>query len=196
MHRIKLMRKSITVLLVAVVVPLTGCHHYGFTAKRKSELECPTDIRQTVPWCAGEDAVFHCPCGPSGHYYGARPPGWRPWPTSGAEWRDAFGAMPAAHGLPLVEPIAPGDHLQQPTEALPDQETPSEESSFDFGPASSSESHSATKPRIVNPSYEGLELSGRGSGGPMAAPTTENQKAGETRRAPSFNAANGSWIHH
>src|SRR5690606_29569223 len=113
------MRITWKMLLIAVVIPLTGCHHYGFLVKREQELECPTDIRQTVPWCAGEDAVFQCPCGPSSHYHGMRPPAWRPWPTSGAEWRDAYGAMPTAHCEPAVKSVMPGEELMVPTEAMP-----------------------------------------------------------------------------
>jgi hypothetical protein len=83
--------------LVAGLVALTGCHRYGCLVKRESEQNCPTDIRQTIPWCAGEDAVFQCPCRPAHDFYGHRPPGWHPWPTSGAEWRDAYGAFPVAN---------------------------------------------------------------------------------------------------
>lgn len=91
------MHKKLSLAIVlAGVLAVGGCNHYGCMVKRQSELDCPTDIRKTVPWCAGEDAIFHCPCGPSSTYYGARPPGWRPWPSSGAQWRDAYGAMPAA----------------------------------------------------------------------------------------------------
>ena len=67
---------------------LSGCHHYGILVKRESELNCPTDIRKTVPWCAGEDAIFKCPCGPNEQFHGHKPTSWRLWQTSGAEWRD------------------------------------------------------------------------------------------------------------
>ena len=56
--------------------------------KRASELQCPTDIRKTTNWCAGEDAVFSCPCGPDSEYYGYQPTCWRGWPTGAAEWRE------------------------------------------------------------------------------------------------------------
>ena len=67
-----------------------GCHHWGYFPKRQSELNCPTDIRQTIPWCAGEDAVFRCPCGPSPHFYGHKPTCWGYWPAPGEVWRDSY----------------------------------------------------------------------------------------------------------
>jgi hypothetical protein len=68
---------------------LGGCSPCGCLVKRQSELNCPTDIRQTVPWCAGEDAIFHCPCGPDRNFYGYKPTCWGVWPASSAEWRDS-----------------------------------------------------------------------------------------------------------
>lgn len=69
---------------------LSGCHRGGYLAKRESELKYPTDIRQMVPWCAGEDAILKYPCGPNQEFYGYKPTCWGVWPTSGAEWRDAY----------------------------------------------------------------------------------------------------------
>jgi hypothetical protein len=67
--------------------------------KRESELNCPTDIRKTVPWCAGEDAIFCCPCFPDGSFYGHKPTCWRTWPAPGAVWRDLRCAnMPCSDG--------------------------------------------------------------------------------------------------
>jgi hypothetical protein len=76
------------IILAALGIASSGCCSFGVCAKRESEANCPTDIRKTVPWCAGEDAVFHCPCGPEGNFYGHRPTCWRDWPTSASAWRD------------------------------------------------------------------------------------------------------------
>ena len=75
-------------LMLALVLLLVGCRPCGVLVKRESEMSCPTDIRQTVPWCAGEDAIFHCPCGPEASFYGYKPTCWSAWPASGAQWRD------------------------------------------------------------------------------------------------------------
>ncbi|RIK74241.1 MAG: hypothetical protein DCC67_16860 [Planctomycetota bacterium] len=80
-------QRKVAALLLPVV--LAGCH-VGVCAKRQSEECCPTDVRKTVPWCAGEDAIFQYPCGPSGDFYGHRPTCWRPWPTPAAAWRDTY----------------------------------------------------------------------------------------------------------
>ena len=74
--------------LLPCIVLLSGCHQYGILVKRESEMNCPTDIRKTVPWCAGEDAIFSCPCGPNEQFHGHKPTCWRLWQTSGEEWRD------------------------------------------------------------------------------------------------------------
>lgn len=81
-----------TVLRIGFLVcllGLSGCCAGGCLAKRESELNCPTDIRQTVPWCAGEDAIFHCPCGPNPNFYGYKPTCWSAWPADAAQWRDS-----------------------------------------------------------------------------------------------------------
>ena len=88
-------------LRIAILVSLLGiggCRPWGCMIKRESELNCPTDIRQTVPWCAGEDAIFHCPCGPDGSYYGYKPTCWNNWPAGGAEWRDSQCGPPMMNG--------------------------------------------------------------------------------------------------
>lgn len=69
---------------------LGGCCPLGFLVKQESELHCPTDIRQMVPWCVGEDAIFHCPCGPNREFYGYKPTCWDIWPAPGAQWRDTY----------------------------------------------------------------------------------------------------------
>ena len=110
--------------MLICLLGISGCCPCGCLVKRQSEMNCPTDIRQTVPWCAGEDAIFHCPCGPDNSFYGYKPTCWSVWPAPGAEWRDAQcspqltdcdgeqrGDHPAA--LPTlvpghVEEIAPG----------------------------------------------------------------------------------------
>lgn len=185
------MRITWKMLLIAVVIPLTGCHHYGFLVKREQELECPTDIRQTVPWCAGEDAVFQCPCGPSSHYHGMRPPAWRPWPTSGAEWRDAYGAMPTANCEPAVKSVMPGEELMVPTEALPQQVAPPE-LPMDGGTESSSDHET----RLINPGYEGLGPFETASSSSAGQSSTRAPKLPENRRPRSLDIASDSWINH
>ncbi len=180
------------------MIPLTGCHHYGFLVKREQELECPTDIRQTVPWCAGEDAVFQCPCGPSSHYHGMRPPAWRPWPTSGAEWRDAYGAMPtaaycqpAAQSLVPPESILPGEPYMVPTEALPHQFAPPPPPTIP-----GIETSTRQETRAINPGYEGLGPFGPSTSGSGGQNPTRTQKSAEDRRARSLDISSGSWINH
>jgi hypothetical protein len=89
-------RNYLPVVLLTVV---SGCHSFGPLVKRDSELNCPTDVRRTVPWCWGEDAVFHCPCGPDGPYYGHRPTCWRTWPTPATVWRDSYCPCPQPAGV-------------------------------------------------------------------------------------------------
>jgi hypothetical protein len=104
----------------------TGCQPFGYKAKAASECACPTDIRKTVPWCAGEDAIFHCPCGPSGPTFGARPTCWREWPIPATEWRDMHcsgmlgsACVTDAHQVPMT-PILPAEPVDAaPTQALP-----------------------------------------------------------------------------
>ena len=79
---------TISLMLLAAVVS-GGCRNFGYPVKRDAEECCPTDIRQTVPWCAGEDAVFQCPCQPDAAFYGYKPTCWSTWPAPGAAWRDA-----------------------------------------------------------------------------------------------------------
>lgn len=124
-------------LVAACVINLSGCNWCCF-AKRQSESNCPTDIRQTVPWCAGEDAIFRCPCGVSEDYYGHKPTCWRVWPSSGEEWRDAHCAVITAH-YPVMEAT--------PAESLPSQENPTPEEIF-AAPEMKSE------PTILLESYE------------------------------------------
>jgi hypothetical protein len=102
-------------VIVASALFVGGCR-CGCLMKRQSETNCPTDIRQTVPWCAGEDAVFHCPCRPARAFYGHKPTCWGAWPTCGAEWRDAHCVSPVCdypseliHQAPaLALPTGPG----------------------------------------------------------------------------------------
>lgn len=84
------MQNHFLALAIGTCLLASGCCHHGLLQKRQSEMNCPTDVRKTIPWCAGEDAVFRCPCGPSSHYYGHKPTCWGYWPTPGAEWRDTF----------------------------------------------------------------------------------------------------------
>jgi hypothetical protein len=80
---------KLMLILLGSMTLHSGCIQ-GVIMKREQEMRCPTDIRQKVPWCAGEDAIFYCPCGPDGEFYGMRPTCWGEWPASGADWRDAF----------------------------------------------------------------------------------------------------------
>lgn len=98
--------------------------------KRKSECRCPTDIRQMIPWVVGEDAIFHCPCGPSPCYYGYRPTCWNSWPSSGSSWRNEFcGEPPALETCEteetLYEPGPPLDLIEE----LPSRPVPKPKSS-------------------------------------------------------------------
>lgn len=88
-RQLEIAMSSYHVSLTLLLAGLTGCHSFGPLKKRESELNCPTDIRQTVPWCAGEDAIFRCPCGPTSDFYGHKPTCWRTWPAPAAVWRDA-----------------------------------------------------------------------------------------------------------
>ena len=120
-----------------VLAILSGCQHFGYVAKRESELNCPTDIRQTIPWCAGEDAIFHCPCGPSSDFHGYKPTCWGVWPAPGAQWRDAFcGPLARDHGGPCescqgrscqCEPTDPALVELPPLPAKPQQSDSAEE---------------------------------------------------------------------
>lgn len=113
-------------LLAALLISLIGCHH-GILTKRESELNCPTDIRRTVPWCAGEDAIFHCPCGPSRVFYGHKPTCWGIWPAPGSAWRDSYCGCSATylednqHMPPAPEPLPelPSQPNEDPTTLPP-----------------------------------------------------------------------------
>jgi len=104
--------------VLSCVMLLTGCRHYGILVKRESELNCPTDIRKTVPWCAGEDSVFCCPCGPNEQFHGHKPTCWRPWQSSGEEWRDLHcERIYSAHETGLPESL-PLEQVRHPTEVV------------------------------------------------------------------------------
>ena len=103
------------ILPIVLIMVAVGCRHCGILEKRRSELSCPTDIRQKVPWCAGEDAVFYCPCGPDREFYGCKPTCWSIWPSSGAEWRDAHCGPPIPdHGSQVSGQL---QELPQPSES-------------------------------------------------------------------------------
>jgi hypothetical protein len=122
-----------TICLLAMVA--TGCQ-VGIFAKRESECSCPTDIRKTVPWCAGEDAVFICPCGPSGDFYGHKPTCWRTWPAPATVWRDAYCGSATVEGCNPIYPIeiGPPVFLGDPAQApIPNAEAVLPETS-DTGP--------------------------------------------------------------
>lgn len=103
-------------ILVVCMLSLCGCRPCGWLIKRESETDCPTDIRQTVPWCVGEDAIFHCPCGPDENYYGYKPTCWGVWPASGAEWRDSRCGPPITGCTGSAESYPPAE-LPMPTPA-------------------------------------------------------------------------------
>lgn len=121
-----------------------GCHH-GLLQKRQSEMNCPTDIRKTIPWCAGEDAIFRCPCGPSSNFYGHKPTCWGYWPAPGAEWRDSYCGCPVQY--------ATEEELSVPTpvaEPLPEATEPNTESS-DREPVSARPAQQRAEPLFVPP---------------------------------------------
>ncbi len=98
------MRLQNYVSSVLGLVLFSGCQYdiggeYDIFSKRRSELCCPTDIRQTHHFSWGEDAIVHGPCGPDREFYGLKPTHWRVWSTSGEQWRDAyFGPLTEAEG--------------------------------------------------------------------------------------------------
>jgi len=99
--------------LVLCLATFCGCH-YDIFSKRRSELCCPTDIRQMHPFSWGEDAVIHSPCGPDAEFYGLKPTSWRVWPTSAAQWRDAYGAVITEPETWVDGESVMVDHLPQP----------------------------------------------------------------------------------
>lgn len=135
------MQSFMPAFLIGTIVTLSGCHS-GLFAKRQSEANCPTDIRQTVPWCAGEDAIFRCPCRPAQAYYGHKPTCWRVWPTSGAEWRDANcclepGMEYFGSEVPVESQDSLRDKLEGPT-VKPPEPLPVPTASRPVGPAEAS----------------------------------------------------------
>jgi hypothetical protein len=112
------MQNYILALAMCGSLLASGCQH-GLLQKRQSELNCPTDIRKTVPWCAGEDAVFRCPCGPSSQFYGHKPTCWGHWPATGSQWRDSYCGCSVEY--PTEEILSEPVPLSEP---LPDSVTP------------------------------------------------------------------------
>lgn len=117
-----------------------GCRNYGLLVKRESELNCPTDIRKTVPWCAGEDAIFCCPCGPNEQFHGHKPTCWRLWQTSGAEWRDLHceplctQCIDGAPVGPVKETISAPTEIITPSSILPAKPDPAHGSQNGISP--------------------------------------------------------------
>jgi hypothetical protein len=122
--------KSLLTILMAALT--AGCSSHGIFVKRQSELNCPTDVRKTVPWCVGEDAIFQCPCGPAEAFYGHRPTCWRTWPAPAAVWRDSYCPTEVSIESGIQNPFRDGDlvPLPQAEPALPqgplELETPTE----------------------------------------------------------------------
>ncbi|MEX2317465.1 MAG: hypothetical protein WD669_09965 [Pirellulales bacterium] len=111
------MRNACILSLIFLLVATSGCRWFC-CGKRASELECPTDIRQTQCWCMGEDAIFHCPCGPDSEFYGYQPTCWRNWPAAGAEWRDMHCPPPPSQFVPHAADAThqPGSQKNAPAE--------------------------------------------------------------------------------
>ena len=97
------MRQIWILSLVLCLAAVSGCHHCGCCSKRASEMNCPTDIRRAHCWCFGEDALFHCPCGPNEEYYGHQATCWREWPTGAEQWRNAYCPPPMGSRMPFQE---------------------------------------------------------------------------------------------
>jgi len=115
------MRTATTSLLIFAALVAFGCKSTGFLAKREAEKCCPTDIRKTVPWCAGEDALFQGPCQPDASFYGYKPTCWGTWPASGSDWRDLH-CGETHHGAVITELMKQNHELIE----LPSLESPPE----------------------------------------------------------------------
>ena len=138
------------VIIALAAMMCNGCY-FGPYMKRTSELNCPTDIRRTIPLSIGEDAVFRCPCRPACDFYGHKPTCWSDWPTPGTVWRDACcGPMHSGlrndgeYVLSAPETVTPveahpnGDPTLEGAEAsLPDLPPPAEVGPGGAGPSSS-----------------------------------------------------------
>ena len=100
-------------ILALCVAFSSGCH-VCFWGKRYSEFTSPTDIRKTHPWCLGEDALFHYPCGPNRANYGLKQTEWRDWGDAGTCYSEGSYIPPDGSTVPLREglpsPSAPGEH--------------------------------------------------------------------------------------
>lgn len=120
------MQKNFLAFTLCGSLLASGCHH-GLLQKRQSEMNCPTDIRKTVPWCAGEDAIFRCPCGPSSQFYGHKPTCWGHWPTSGSDWRDSYCGCPVEYPREEVfsEPVPASGPLPESQSPQPEGSPPS-----------------------------------------------------------------------
>ena len=110
------MRLASILILIICLTTASGCQISCF-GKRNTEFKSPTDIRQSHPWCLGEDAIFEYPCGPSREDYGLKPTCWREWPAGGARCNEnCYG--------PPTEPTIPFDAGQQPLEEWVQPGTP------------------------------------------------------------------------
>ena len=127
-----------------------GCKSQGVLAKREAEKCCPTDIRKTVPWCAGEDALFKCPCEPNAAFYGYKPTCWRTWPASGATWRDLHCGK--QHHDAIITDISQQNRelIQLPAAVEPDLAVPGDTATPapDAPPSSQEDQESAASPKI------------------------------------------------
>ncbi len=99
MRRISVPKISVTVVALSLAV-CCGCHS-GPWGKREQELSCPTDVRKSLHWCWGEDAIFDCPCGPDEAYHGYKPTCWHDWQAPATVWRDERCGGPCMNSQPV-----------------------------------------------------------------------------------------------
>jgi hypothetical protein len=105
------MRQLGTLSLIVCLAAASGCNLCCW-GKRNSELEGPTDIRKSLYWCFGEDAVFEQPLGPSREDYGLKPTCWREWPDGGPRCFNAGCGPTMSDGIP-IDQLPPANSQQQ-----------------------------------------------------------------------------------
>ena len=160
------MRQIWILSLVMCLAAVSGC----CWCKRASEMNCPTDVRKAECWCFGEDALFHCPCGPNEEYYGHKPTCWRAWPTSAEEWRDMRCGPLQQTAIPCgEEPYPPAVGPTLPS-AEPDEPHRVPADSSKMAPQQQSE----TLPSSEGPVEPPLE------------PAATEEPAGELQQPPAF----------
>jgi len=181
-----------------------GCQNFGVLVKRESELNCPTDIRKTVPWCVGEDAVFRCPCGPNQEFHGHKPTCWGIWPASGAAWRDAHCGplftdycdpitVPEPQPVPPFEEAPLGDPASEIVEPLPEKDdAPPQLLSPDFGSVPG-QTKPPTEKLAQVPSVDGTSVD-RAHAGNVHPPHEElSRQPGPVRQSSSEPTRSSPW---